>query len=234
MYAAFVDWFHLHYQLLKDFSGPTVAAAGLLLTAIIAAAGFRSFGRWKREKIEERRIEVALDALAIAYEARFRFEEIRSRVFREDEYEGIDEVKVREVHVQIGHREAQRSPYAVLKRMRNSAEYFEKVYNIEPKFMAIFGAETQAYFELLYEARSIVQSSAQVLFEDGRIEHDPNDAETRERLRKLRKDVFASKGKIEANDTVGQKILEFQTRIEELCRPIVDETFGRKVKAGRS
>jgi hypothetical protein len=94
--------------------------------------------------------------------------------------------------------------------------------------MAIFGAETQAYFELLYEATTIVRVSANALFEDALIEHDPSDQVTRERLRKLRMDVFASKGKFEDEDRVGQKLLEFQARIEELCRPIVDATFGRR------
>jgi hypothetical protein len=228
MYSAVVDWFHLHYQLLKDFAAPSVALLGLLLTAVIAVAGFKSFSRWKREKIEERRIEVALDALAIAYEARFRFEGIRSRFVQEHEYEGIDHVEVGNVQCQVGHREAQRSPYAVLTRLKNNSDYFDKVSDIEPKFMAIFGAETQAYFELLYEATTIVRVSANALFEDALIEHDPSDQVTRERLRKLRMDVFASKGKFEDEDRVGQKLLEFQARIEELCRPIVDATFGRR------
>jgi hypothetical protein len=228
MYSAFVYWFHLHYLILKDFAAPSVALLGLLLTAVIAVAGFKSFGRWKREKIEERRIEVALDALAIAYEARFRFEAIRSRFVQEHEYEGIDHVEVGNVHYQVSHREAQRSPYAVLKRIKNSSDYFDKVSGIEPKFMAIFGAETQAHFELLYEASSIVKASANALYEEGMIEHDPADQGTRERMRKLRVDVFASKGKIDDEDRVGQKLSEFQARIEELCRPIVDATFGRR------
>jgi hypothetical protein len=172
--------------------------------------------------------EVALDALAIAYEARSRFEGIRSRFVQEHEYEGIDHVEVGNVQYQVGHREAQRSPYAVLKRLKNNSDCFDKVSDIEPKFMAIFGAETQAYFELLYEATTIVRVSANPLFEDAVIEHDPSDQVTRERLRKLRMDVFASKGKFEDEDRVGQKLLEFQARIEELCRPIVDATFGRR------
>jgi hypothetical protein len=50
MLEAFKDWFHLHYQLLKDFVPSIVALLGLGLTAVIAIAGFKSFGRWKREK----------------------------------------------------------------------------------------------------------------------------------------------------------------------------------------
>ena len=173
MLGAFKDWFHLHYQLLKDFVPSIVALLGLGLTAVIAIAGFKSFGRWKREKIEERRIEVALDALAIAYEARFRFESIRSRFTREDEYEDIDEPSKGDAFVVITHREGQRSPYAVLKRMDNNHKFFERVFDIEPKFMAIFGAETEEIFAELYDAKRTVETAAEALYEEARIEHDP-------------------------------------------------------------
>ncbi len=228
MLAAFKDWFHLHYQLLKDFVPSAVAMLGLILTAIIAVAGFRSFSRWKREKIEERRIEVALDALAIAYEARFRFESVRSRMVREDEYADIDGPERNGPEAYITHREGQKSPYAVLKRLDSQHDFFERVFDIEPKFMAIFGAKTNEIFELLYEAKSRVETAAQTLYEEARIEHDPLDTGARERMRQLRVDVFASKGKIEAEDKVGQKVLEFQNKIEALCWPIVDQTFGRR------
>ena len=230
MLGAFKDWFHLHYQLLKDFVPSIVALLGLGLTAVIAIAGFKSFGRWKREKIEERRIEVALDALAIAYEARFRFESIRSRFTREDEYEDIDEPSKGDAFVVITHREGQRSPYAVLKRMDNNHKFFERVFDIEPKFMAIFGAETEEIFAELYDAKRTVETAAEALYEEARIEHDPSDVDAKERMRQLRVVIFASKGKVEAEDKVGQKVLDFQRRIEALCRPIVDQTFGRREK----
>jgi hypothetical protein len=230
VFEVFKEWFHLHYQVLKDFAAPSIALLGLLLTAGIAIAGFKSFGRWKREKIEERRIEVALDALAIAYEAGFRMEAIRSRFPRESEL--VDERKKDEdgAFVAAKLRQGQSGPYAVLKRLRANSDYWDTVFTIEPKFMAIFGAETQEIFQLLYEAKMIVETSASALFEEAIIEHDPADTETRERLRKLRVDAFASKGKIEAEDRVGQKILEFQRQVEILCRPIVDQTFGGRGK----
>jgi hypothetical protein len=230
MLEAFKDWFHLHYQLLKDFVPSIVALLGLGLTAVVAIAGFKSFGRWKREKIEERRIEVALDALAIAYEARFRFENIRSRFMREDEYADIDEPSKGDGFVVITHREGQRSPYAVLKRMGNNHKFFERVFDIEPKFMAIFGAETEEIFAELYDAKRMVETAAEALYEEARIEHDPTDVDAKERMRQLRVVIFASKGKVEAEDKVGQKVLDFQRRIEALCRPIVDQTFGRREK----
>jgi hypothetical protein len=128
----------------------------------------------------------------------------------------------------VTHREGQRSPYAVLTRIRSHHDFFERIFEIEPKFMAIFGAETNEIFELLYDAKVRVETSAQALYEEASIEHDPADLGTKERMRQLRVDIFASKGKLEDEDKVGQKVLEFQRRVESLCRPIVDQTFGRR------
>ena len=51
--------------------------AGLLLTGGIATFGFRTFERWRREKLEEKRIDVAFDALTVAYQTKFVFQIIR-------------------------------------------------------------------------------------------------------------------------------------------------------------
>src|SRR5262249_6829400 len=55
-------------------------------TATIAFFGLRSFRRWKREKIEEKRIDAAINVLAIAYEVKFVFDTIRARYIRAEEY----------------------------------------------------------------------------------------------------------------------------------------------------
>ena len=49
-------------------------------------------------------------------------------------------------------------------------------------------------------------------------------------MRQLRVVIFASKGKVEPEDKVGQKVLDFQRRIEAVSRPIVDQTFGKREK----
>src|SRR5712671_5852641 len=50
---------------------------GFAITLLIAFSGFRTFERWRREKLEEQRIEVAIEALALAYEASNVFAYIR-------------------------------------------------------------------------------------------------------------------------------------------------------------
>jgi len=202
--------------------------AGFVITISIAVGGFRTFGRWKRERIEERRIEVALDALAIAYEAKFRFESIRSRRILENELEDIDKQMTSVSYPLPPHKSGQEGPYAVLKRISRSGEYFDRVSKIEPKFMAIFGADKEIIFSLLYEAKEYLESVAEYLFQECSIEHDPGDTEARELLRNLRSQVFGIAAGMTGEDIVDEKISEFQKRIEALCRPIVDQTFGRR------
>jgi hypothetical protein len=51
---------------------------GFAITIAIAVRGVRTFDRWKREITEERRIETAIEALAISYESKYIFDAIRS------------------------------------------------------------------------------------------------------------------------------------------------------------
>jgi hypothetical protein len=66
---------------------------GFAITIGIAAGGYQTFSRWKRQKIEERRIETAIDALALAYESKIVFQAIRSGFASNVDYKdmkGID------------------------------------------------------------------------------------------------------------------------------------------------
>jgi hypothetical protein len=84
------EWFVSHYDVLKDFAGPGVAIAAFVITTILAIAGLRTFDRWKREKVEERRIETAIDALALAYESKIVFRSIRSPHSNQLEHKNMD------------------------------------------------------------------------------------------------------------------------------------------------
>jgi hypothetical protein len=64
---------------------------GFAITVGIAIGGFRTFGRWKREKLEEKRIEIAFNMLEIAYEAKFVFNNIRSPMSFEYEWKDMPE-----------------------------------------------------------------------------------------------------------------------------------------------
>jgi hypothetical protein len=127
------------YELFKDFTAPVVALLGITVTGTVAALGLKSFEKFKREKIEERRIEVSIDALALAYEAKYVFESIRARVRSNDEDDGG---VILEGDVQVRLRDGQRAAYVVLKRLRTHEDFFESAYRLQPRFMAVFGADT--------------------------------------------------------------------------------------------
>jgi hypothetical protein len=220
------EWATKHYDVLKDFAGPTLTLVGFIITICIAIGGFRSFGRWKREKIEERRIDVALDALAIAYESKIRFDSIRFEDFEEWEYEEAAKQTGPMSYPTPPLRKGQEVSYIILKRIERNGEYFDRVDKIEPKFMAVFGAETTEIFSNLYDAKLQIRTAAQALYDENAFEHDPADMDARERSRKLREELFGG-GDFLPNREVDQKIARFRAAIEVLCRPIVDQQFGR-------
>lgn len=99
---------------------------GFLITIGIAVGGFRSFGRWKKEKIEEKRIETAMDTLALVYESKFIFDHIRSEMSFGYEWNDMPQG--------LGTGEEQRSArgpfYAILKRIEANKDFFDRAWKI--------------------------------------------------------------------------------------------------------
>lgn len=94
---------------------------GFLVTVGIAYFGFRTFERWKREKIEEKRIDIAIEALAIAYDSQEIFSSIRNPGSMGHEWEDMP----RRQH-ESDDDWNQRGPfYAILKRVQSNTEFFE-------------------------------------------------------------------------------------------------------------
>jgi hypothetical protein len=211
--------------MIKDFAAPSVALVGIIVTGTMAGLGLKSFAKFKREKIEERRIEVALDALTLAYETKFVFETIRARAILSREYEdAADENLSGDIRVSI--RTGQRGAYAVMKRVEANEEFFERILKIEPRFMAVFGAETENIFTSLYSARAQLANAAEQLFDIGRVEDD-DDERTREERRGLRELIFRGPAEKKEKDKIGDLVDGFRIRIETICRPIVDQQYGK-------
>ena len=82
-------WFASHYDVLKDFTTPVLTLVGFVITTCLGVAGLRSFNRWRREQIEEKKIEIAFEALNIAYKTKHVFDHIRSPLVYEHEWEDM-------------------------------------------------------------------------------------------------------------------------------------------------
>jgi len=189
---------------------------GLLVTLGIATVGFRSFGKWKREKLEERRIDIALEALALAYEAGYVFDSIRSPMAFEGEWaelKGVDDPVKRRTAGPF---------FATLKRIEHHKDYFERVWKMQPRFMAVFGKDAADIFMKLHKARREIEVSAGMLMRSAASGEPFRDAEFRE---KLENDIWNMD---EKKDKIAPKVKEFVEGVEKHCQPVVVHRYARK------
>jgi hypothetical protein len=202
---------------------------GLIVTTGFAIGGFRTFGRWKREKIEERRIDVALEALSVAYESQDVFADIRNPGVFGYEYEDMPRVEGE------SDEEWRRKTtfYVPLKRIDNQKEFFIKVLKLRPRLMAVFGPQVEKIFAELNQARATVKVAAQMLM---RPDFARSDGRENRKLRtRLEADIWSnmaavySEEELPGGDRVQRNVDAFRDGIVRLCRPIVDREF--KVKA---
>lgn len=206
---------------------PLLAIIGFIITIVIAVGGFRTFGRWKREKLEERRIETAIEALALVYESKFIFDHIRSEMSFEYEWKDMPD--------SYGATEKQRRPrgsfYAVFKRIEASKDFFERSWKIQVRCTALFGPEIEEVFLLMHRARRRIEVSSEVLLQDP---YPTNESPDNMKMwDQLRADVWPAWGRLqEGGDQVGQMLSEFKEKMENLCRPIIDHEYGKVLRKG--
>jgi hypothetical protein len=200
---------------------------GFVITSLIAIGGFRTFGRWKREKLEEKRIDLALEALAFAHKSKFIFDSIRSAMAFPPEW--VDMPK--EAGESDSIRNQRGAFYAVFKRMERNKEYFEKAWDLQVRCSAMFGLRAEELFLLMHRARREIEVSAEMLF------RDPHTSQpTKENLdtwNQFRADVWEAYGRLAPEgDRVGKKLTDFRDGIEALCRPVIDRNYGRTPRKG--
>lgn len=196
-----------------------LTATGLFLSASIAFLSFRTFNRWKLEKLEERRIEIAFDALTIAYQTRSVFQHIRSPLTANhelDEVSGNDESKRRQGQYLVA-----------LKRIAKNKDFFERVWHLQPKCMAVFGRQIDDTFMKLHKARRHIEVAAEMLAVRA---IDPDiglhqDDSTRKLYHQLRLDIWDQQSSEANDDRVGKMLKEFETELENVAKPIVDKKY---------
>jgi hypothetical protein len=187
-----------------------LTAIGFLITAAIAIATFRTFGRWLREKIEERRIEAAIDILALAYESRIVFRRIRLGL--------VTDADFKDMPVRAGedeeHRRLRGTYWMYLKRIVDHKDFFERAWDLQPLAMAIFGEQMADVFAKLHEARAAIEVSAENLA------NDPTAMGDRQFAVQLRTELVGHPDR--EKDRVQQSLDAFCDGIEHVCKPVVD------------
>jgi hypothetical protein len=115
--------------------------------------------------------------------------------------------------------------FAVRRRLERNRDFFDHVWELQPKFMAIFGRETEDIFLLLHTARRDIEVACEML--EWMKEPEASIPAERDLLVQLRRDIWSSTGEAAKEENkVGTKLEDFRTRIEALCRPLIDRELG--------
>jgi hypothetical protein len=93
----------------------------------------------------------------------------------------------------------------------------------------VFGPDIEEVFLLMHRAGREIEVSAEMLLRDPKPSVEtPDNLETWNRFRA---DVWPTYGsRAKGGDRVGQKLSEFKTKMESLCRPIIDREYGKKLR----
>jgi hypothetical protein len=97
-----------------------LGAGGLLLTGIIGGFGLRTLNKWRWEKFEEKKVDLAMDAISLAYEAKGVFEGIRSPLVSKSEWDDMEAIPGEEPR----ERDRRGSYYARMKRLPRSYRFW--------------------------------------------------------------------------------------------------------------
>ncbi len=199
---------------------------GFIITGAIAVGGFGTFERWRKQKLEEKKIEVALEALSTAYQSKFVFEHIRGPMAYS--YEWAD------MPVRAGDTDDKRHSrgayFAPLKRISQNKEFFEHLWKLQPLAMAVFGPRVEDIFLKIHQARRDIEVAAQMLMESVDDPCRGSDQTTIELYKQMRVDIYGHGSQFtKEGDRVGAKLDDFRSGMESLFRPIIDREY-RDVK----
>jgi hypothetical protein len=199
---------------------------GFAITIAIAVSGFRSFGRWRREQLEGKRIEVAIEALTIAYKTKFVFEHIRSVMASGAEWSDMPQLP----DDTDDKRSRRGAFYAAFKRIERNKDFFDAVWELQPKFMAVFGPQAEITFLKLHRARRNIEVAAQMLFQNALDnERAERDDSTRKLYNELRGHLWAPMAKLsDKGDEVSVLLDEFKDELEAICPPLLKEFKSTK------
>lgn len=216
MFQAIREWFVSHYDLLKDFASPTVSLIGIVAATTVAIRGLKTFATWKREKLEERRIDIAVEALSIGRESKYVFGRIRDPNGFEGEWRSMP---VREGETEDERR--MRGPsYATLVRLNTDKEFFDRVSRFLPKAVALLGETVEGIFEKLEIAESRVRDAALQLSWQLPVHPEARSEEDFAHRMQLRADLWAG---FSSPDRIEKELEAFRAETEKFFRKVLTQ-----------
>jgi hypothetical protein len=120
-----------------------------------------------------------------------------------------------------------REPYfAILARIDRNKDFFERLFKLHPRFMALFGVETEAIFMKIHAARRTIEVSASMLMRTINSGGEWN--ENRERQREQWEcDIWAGMDEVIENRPEAKRVANgvtgFRDDIIQICKPVIEQ-----------
>ena len=137
---------------------------GAIAVLIAAGVGRSTFEAWKRQRIEERRIELAETALILAYKIQDAMSIIRSPMTMGNESDAAEQT-LRENGVLNDNTDQDQLHYlkiaqVIINRMRAKAPLYDELAELRPRVRTIFNQETEAHLATLWMEMAKVRAAA--------------------------------------------------------------------------
>lgn len=149
----------------------TLAGAGAV--AYAAWVGRNTFDAWKRQKIEERRIDAAERILTLGYRLRYNLQSVRAAFIPNNELQAAEDFFKKEraqewEMASNAEKDRWRTAQAYLNRLNHHRADWEEVWTLKPIALAFFGQDTeQGLHELWRQYRGIGISADAFASDDG-------------------------------------------------------------------
>jgi hypothetical protein len=124
--------------------------------AFAAYIGRNTFSDWKRQKQEERRIEIAERTLTLAYRLRYDFHSVRSPLIDQVELDEAENV-LRQDSGDWWDQQSEelkrraRTAQAIMNRLRRHHDDWQKIWELKPLALAFFGPAAEQHLDVFWQ-----------------------------------------------------------------------------------
>lgn len=131
----------------------TLAGAGAVIYA--ARVGANTFASWKRQKVEERRMDAAERILTLGYRLRSDFRDVRRRGIMAYETAAaekrLDETIVDWRSKEDAEKQRLTTAQTIMNRLWAHKEDWQQIWELKPTALALFGREVEADLQKFWE-----------------------------------------------------------------------------------
>lgn len=151
--------------------GGLATLAGAVAVIFAARIGSNTFGEWKRQKQEERRMDTAERILTLAYLLKYNFESVRAPLVQAYELAAAEkDLDTHDPGWSSGKSDEEKSRVklgqASLNRLKRHNEDWDRIWTLKPWALAFFGPDLVAHLHVFWVQYVAVSTAAEAYAQD--------------------------------------------------------------------